>query len=709
MVHRAIALVVALLATASIATGVAPAIGASSPHLPVPEIGAPSPSIHPSAGGVASWPTYMADPERTGANHQEHILAPSNVSELRPLWSVPSNGSDFSAPIVVNGTVYFGSWGGNEYAVGAANGTVLWHTYLGVDTICGGYSPMGISSTPAYAAGSIYLGGGDGYWYALNASTGATEWRFLPGSEADGYYAWASSLVHAGSLYIGTASCFDNPLVPAGLLEVSLATHAVTHSFAATPVGLVGESIWTTPALDPTNNSIWVTTGNENPPGYPRYANAVVGLNATTLNVSGSWQVPDVAGQDADFGSTPTLLWTGAGTPMVVASDKNGVAYALDRANVSVNGTWGPSWNLGTGGGFSGGAFDGTTLYLAGGSTVYAVDPANGSVLWAAPMYGGGDILGSLSWANGLVYAGGGDEVEAIDAANGSVLWNATLPGDESTVTEPVVVDGELFVASGDYGSNGAMTAYALPGGAPYTVSFSESGLPAGHLWTASVGGIVLTSTHPSVSFAEPNGSFAYLVHGPAGFRVLGIAPAGNVTVAGAPVNERVTFVRGATYSISMTEHGLPHHALWCVTIGWETCSTRGTIARAALTPGTYPYAVRPMAGQTISAKLRGVVIPLAGTLTLTTRGAPVSLHYVFPYAITFSEVGLPAGTVWSVRMHGTTLTSNGSSIAFVLGNGSYAFRIGPVAGYAASAHPTTVRVRGAPTSVAVTFRARGA
>ncbi|HYB63177.1 MAG TPA: PQQ-binding-like beta-propeller repeat protein, partial [Thermoplasmata archaeon] len=211
----------------------------------------------------------MYDVERTGANTLEHTIGVDNVATLEPIWSVPSNGSDFSAPIVVNGTVYYGSWNGDEYAVNASTGTVLWQTYLGTDNSCG-YVPMGISSTPAYANGTLYLGGGDGYWYALNASTGAVDWSFLPGSLTENYYDWASALVYRSSLYIGTASCFDNPLVPASLIEVSLtSSHRVIAQFNTTPPGEIGESIWSTPALDPATNTVWVSTGNENPPGYP--------------------------------------------------------------------------------------------------------------------------------------------------------------------------------------------------------------------------------------------------------------------------------------------------------------------------------------------------------------------------------------------------------------------------------------------------------
>jgi outer membrane protein assembly factor BamB len=437
-----------------------------------------SPGVQPSEAGVAAspgtppavpWTTYLFGPEREGANLAERTIAPSNVSNLTEFWTLPENGSDFSAPIVVNNTLYYGSWNGYEYAVNVATGTVDWSVYLGTDPGCGGYQPMGISSTPAYGNGTLYLGGGDGYWYALNATTGDIEWSYDVGALPQvNNYDWASALVYGKWLYIGVSSCFDNPLIQGAILQVNLTgIHTANHIFYTIPAGQVGDSIWTTPALDPTNNTIWVSTGNENT-GYPEYANAIIGLNATTLTYLGSWQVPNVAGQDSDFGSTPTLYSTASGIPMIVATNKNGEAYALNRSNVSMNGTWFPAWSLGTGGGFSSGAYYGNTLFLAG-DALYAVDPNNGTVRWENTDVS--SVYSALTWANGIVYVGSGDSIYAIDGDNGTTLWNATVPGDGSIVAEPVVDDGYLYVPSGNYGTEGNLTAYGLPFTASATAS----------------------------------------------------------------------------------------------------------------------------------------------------------------------------------------------------------------------------------------------
>ena len=437
----------------------------------------------------------------------------------------------------------------------------------------------------------------------------------------------------------------------------------------------------------------------------------MIALNASTLNVTGSWQVPDVEGEDSDFGSTPTLFATSHGVPMVVASNKNGLAYALNRSNVSVNGTWYPAWNLSTGGGFSGAAFDGRTLYLAG-DGVYAVDPDNGSVLWQAPMDGGGYITGSLSYANGLVYAGGGSEVEAIDAANGSVLWNATLPGGLSTVTEPVVAGNELFVAGGDYGTSGALTAYGLPAGASYPVVFQQSGLPAGKSWVASVNGLTRSSADDSITFYEPNGSYAYLIEGPGGFEVRDVAPGGTVNVSGAETMVSFDFAAGPTFGVTFQRSGLAAGTPWCAEFsGAAPCSVRGAIHVRNLTAGTYAYAGGPIAGETLTIHWRGAVVPNAGSEALA-KATTFYLHYVVTtYAVVFEETGLAARTGWSVKVsetidghtHAMTHSSRTDTIVFALANGTYAFTVKVVLHYTGN-FSGTLSVVAAPVEVNVTF-----
>jgi len=275
----------------------------------------------------------------------------------------------------------------------------------------------------------------------------------------------------------------------------------------------------------------------------------------------------------------------------------------------------------------------------------------------------------------------------------------------------------EVYVNVTTNNGTGVTTQYALTNNQTalgsghllvYPVTFRESGLPAGKPWTVSLNGSAQTTTGPSTEFAFPNGTYSYLIAGPAGYRESGILPSGTLTVAGGPRWENITFVKASTYTISFGESGLPRGESWCVVLsGWQTCSTRSTNLYRNLTPGSYAYAVLPMSGQGITAKVLGSAVALDGTLTITSRGYTVALKYVYPYAVTFTESGLPTGTNWSVTLKGVTHHSTTNTIAFNEGNGTYAYLVGAETGYAYTKSPTSVHVLGGPASALVTFRPR--
>jgi outer membrane protein assembly factor BamB len=78
-----------------------------------------------------------------------------------------------SSPVVVNGTVYFGSGDGNLYALDANSGEQRWKFATG-DVV---------HASPAYADGVVYVGSWDSYFYAIDAASGKEEWRFHGGED----------------------------------------------------------------------------------------------------------------------------------------------------------------------------------------------------------------------------------------------------------------------------------------------------------------------------------------------------------------------------------------------------------------------------------------------------------------------------------------------------------------------------------------------
>jgi len=109
------------------------------------------------------WPMFRADPECSA-------MSGSTIpSDARQLW-VYGGGVNTtpSAPVAVDGRVYFGDSKGVVHAVEASSGSSSWKHYTG----------GGIKIAPTVSGGKVFAGSGDGWIYSLAADTGETAWRF---------------------------------------------------------------------------------------------------------------------------------------------------------------------------------------------------------------------------------------------------------------------------------------------------------------------------------------------------------------------------------------------------------------------------------------------------------------------------------------------------------------------------------------------------
>ncbi|PNY14877.1 quinohemoprotein ethanol dehydrogenase type-1, partial [Trifolium pratense] len=152
--------------------------------------------------------------------------------------------------------------------------------------------------------------------------------------------------------------------------------------------------------------------------------------------------------QDADFGEEPMMLsifLNGKKKDIVVAVQKSGFAWALDRDNGTL--VWstvaGPSGTAG--GGIFGASTDEKRIYTniansdrrnfellpsdmnttTGGWV--SMDASNGKILWSTANPGNSSAIGPVSVANDVVFVGSTDRlghVYAINARNGKILWS---------------------------------------------------------------------------------------------------------------------------------------------------------------------------------------------------------------------------------------------------------------------------------------------
>ena len=438
------------------------------------------------------------------------------------IWSRPissytgvANDAARAAPAVVGNTVYVGdqgsqpasAGGGTLSAINATTGNLFWNTKVDAH-------PFAIlTSGPLVYNGVIYQGvASSEEGAASNGSYPCCTFRgsIVAVSAATGHILWKTHMVP------------DN------------GGHACTAQAPVSGCGYTGGAIWgTTPAVDPVTNTLFVTTGNNytvpdsvkacEAAGHPASAcldpndhvDSVVALDASTgaikwaTGVQGfdDWNTacipgfgspnncPAGAGPDFDFGSGPNLFTVkvhGRRMLAVGAGQKSGQYWALNAATGAI--LWsqaaGPGSTLG--GIEWGPATDGKRIYIAeenffgipyttpSGQTITsgswaAIDPATGAILWQTPdpshnAFGGGNALGPVSVANGVVYAPSmSGHMYALNSATGRILWDYATTG--AVVSGAVVVNGTVFWGNGythlglpGWGGSTTFRAFSVPG-----------------------------------------------------------------------------------------------------------------------------------------------------------------------------------------------------------------------------------------------------
>ena len=427
------------------------------------------------------WSTFGAANSRSGFNSAETVITPSTASHLHLAWTAPASQNVTpnwvtSQAVVSGGLVYSGSWDGYERAINASGGLV-WQTYLGRRAAtCSSYWTVGVASTAAVVNSVVYVGGGDGQLYALNAATGSVLWQTPLGGPNT--FVYSSPAVFGGSVYIGVAqSPPDCPHVQGQLFQVNAATGVVQNTMKTVPDGCTGGGVWGAPTVDEASRRVYFATGNlDSCSTSTPYAGAVIEVRASHLGVVGHWQIPNPP-VDSDFGSTPTLftrtITSTTTQAMVGIANKNGVYYAFKRDHLKA----GPIWKVQIAtagycpecgqGSIAASAWDGSTLYAAGGNTtinkvscagsVAALNPSTGRTLWKRCLPDG-PVLGALAAAPGIVAVAEGDKILVVSATSGKTLYAyKTL---SAIYGSPSIANGVLYI--GD--NSGTLYAFNVTG-----------------------------------------------------------------------------------------------------------------------------------------------------------------------------------------------------------------------------------------------------
>ncbi len=468
-------------------------------------------------------------------------LAPTQVPRLKLKWAFgfPGVSASGSQVTVVGSRAFVGSRNGVVYALDARTGCIAW-----VFEADAGVRSSPVVSTGSVAgraqagtSGAVYFADAHAQVYALAAATGALRWKVKVENHPDAMITGALAF-HDGRLYAGVSSLEEGTAViptyecctfRGSVVALDAATgrqiwktftladppQRTTKNSAGTQLwGPSGVGVWSTPALDPDRNRMYVTTGDNysNPP--TKDSDAIVALALDTGRIlwtrqalagdawnvgclettgPGKAQCPESAGPDHDFGSSPVLTTLTNGRRVLLAGQKSGMLHALNPDTGEF------IWQTRAGdGGVLGGiewgfATDGPVAYVslssafekksgqAGG--VIAVNVADGKLRWsAAPA---ADICGGRAGCNtaqpaavtaipGVIFSASLDgHLRAYEAETGQVILDLNTARDFETVNGvaarggsingpgATVAGGMLFVNSG-YGSLGFMPGNVL-------------------------------------------------------------------------------------------------------------------------------------------------------------------------------------------------------------------------------------------------------
>ena len=508
------------------------------------------------------------------------------------------------------------------------------------------------------------------YTYAVLFGTGATKAAYIPAGS--GFMAYTANLLASSASH-----AYVEVLTPAGqvLGAFSGTGYSVTGSFDFSFSGqseYVVELFYNNTAVaSKTTQTLTsgLTASSSDGYNYEYSANTMVYGQVYTVTVPSGEQLQGTIDVYEKGGTPPptdgTIEWVESGLPTGISwsIEYHTVLSGYSSANSSLSSTTDT---------ISLTAALGNTIYYWVTSSGYSASPSKGILSLSQTTISVSVTFGSTTNSYAVTFV-----PNPIPAGttwgitmNGLTQYGSNDAGQNPDITFTVPNGGYAFSvysgvdtaspSSGTVMISGSAKTVTISITAPsptyYIVTFSESSLPAGTSWSVDLNGYTQTSTTSSVSFSETNGLYAFSVSS-AGYSA---APAsGSITVYGGPYSQFVSFSSTSVkyYIFTLSETGLPSGTEWAATVGGTLQTSTTSSVSFSETNGTYTFGISAMSGYSIT--------PISGSVTI--NGANVARSVTFTqlkYSVTFTEDGLPAGTMWSVSIDSPTSSIASGSTA---------------------------------------------
>ncbi|XP_043705156.1 polyvinylalcohol dehydrogenase-like [Telopea speciosissima] len=498
-----------------------------------------------STNAASDWLNHGKDIYNSRYASEESIISPGSVKKMELKWEFLIK-TITATPSIYNGTLYFPSWNGNIYAIKECDGSVVWEknvselTGLNATGFSGVNVPLA-RVTPTVAGDLLIIGiYGPAVVIAVKRATGDLVWSTKLDTHPAALITMSGTAFN-GAFYIGTSSLEETLnssqccTFRGSFSKLDIQTGTILWQTYTLPDnggqlgGYAGGSIWgSSPSIDVIRNHVYVATGNlysapqyvkdcqakennQTTPTQPdkciepgNHENSFLAFDMDTGNITwyrqlGGYDIwflacnnlstpncPPGPNPDADFGEAPmmlTIFVNETRRDVLVAVQKSGYAWALDRDNGDI--IWvtfaGPGSYLG--GGMWGAATDGLRVYtninngLQKSFTLtpskenttagvwVAMDASTGKVIWSIANPSNATSYGPVTVANGVLFAGSTNSqgtIYAMSAAKGKILWSydtgVSVNGGVS------VSNGCIYVGNGNRGtiSNASLHAFCV-------------------------------------------------------------------------------------------------------------------------------------------------------------------------------------------------------------------------------------------------------
>ena len=411
-----------------------------------------------------------------------------------------------------------------------------------------------------------------------------------------------TTLAYSGSVVVNGAS----------VTEPTLVYTPVTYSVAFSESGLPSGLTWQVTVNGVTVNLL--TDGSTDSLTWTGLANGTYAYSI--LDIPG-WHQATLAysGSIAVNGGTSPIDGTGVGYAVTLVYTPVTYSVTFSESGLRSGLTWSVTFNsvamsLTTDGGTDSLTFTG----LANGTHAYSIGAISGWPETTLPYHGNIGVNGASVTEPTLIYTQVTYTATLTESGLPSgTMWSVTIGSQTlSSVTNKIgfqlgngtysytvgVTPGYRTTPTGSFTVSGASVGVGKKFSVTtYTVKFTESGLPSGTSWSATLTpssgpATTKTSTTGTITFAEPNGTYAYSIAAISGYHITTGSYTGSVTVNGAnPATIAVHWTQ-VKYTVTFTETKLKAGTKWSVTIGTLTKSTTGSSMSFSLANGTYAFTI---------------------------------------------------------------------------------------------------------------------